>query len=627
MKKQIVRVAFFLLLSFVLSLQVFAATEFEPNDTIETATPVEMEEEVFAELSAQDPADTDFYEFTVTKAGVITLTLDYDGTAAEDALSYYRVHIYNLASEYPVRTLTIVPGDPLQPKTVARFGPGTYYMEVNHDDAVLDDASPYHFTMHYIDGDQPHDHITTYEVDEYGVAHHTCLACGATFEQDIKNDLILDRAIMGYPYDIFYNYIGYFRFVPKESGNYLFYTEETDARNATLYSSDWTELVQAKNMDHGFRLSCHLTKGNTYYLKASYADYRYSYPMTVAVTQTACGGADSCAGKRFGDAPQPGNWAHDAIDWAIDSAITNGTSATAFSPEMSCTRAQVVTFLWRAAGSPEPESLDHPFTDVAAGSYYHKAVLWAVEQGITNGTASNKFSPDMVCSRGQIVTFLWRYEGAPALKNAANPFKDVVSGAYYEKAVLWASKNGITSGTTPTTFRPDDTCTRAQVVTFLHRDVMVNAAKVNDAELHSYEFVISNCTWREAYEIAAKKGGYLVNFNSREEYDAVLAQLEEQGYHDVYFRLGGNRVAEEYFWNDHTWWDDDDTVLNSPDVWCADLWLPGEPNFEWDGVEEGYLEMYYSAADGRWVWCDVKNEMTYPADPERCGYIIEYNWQ
>ena len=109
MKKQIVRVAFFLLLSFVLSLQVFAATEFEPNDTIETATPVEMEEEVFAELSAQDPADTDFYEFTVTKAGVITLTLDYDGTAAEDALSYYRVHIYNLASEYPVRTLTIVP--------------------------------------------------------------------------------------------------------------------------------------------------------------------------------------------------------------------------------------------------------------------------------------------------------------------------------------------------------------------------------------------------------------------------------------------------------------------------------------------------------------------------------------
>ena len=628
MKRQVTRFAFLLLLSFVLSLQVLAANELEPNDAIETATPVLFEEEVHAELGVKDPADTDFYEFTVTKAGVITLSLDHDGEITRDTISYYRVHIYNLASEYPVRTLTIVPGDPLQPKTVARFEPGTYYMEVNHDTSVLDNESPYHFTMHYIDGDQPHEHITRYEVDEFGVAHHTCLACGATFEQDIKIDLILDRMIMGYPYDTFYDYIGYFRFVPKESGNYLFYTSDSDAHYATLYSDDWTELARQKQLPGGFQLSCHLTKGNTYYLKASYSDYRFSYSMPVAVTRTACEGADTCAGKRFGDAPQPGNWAHDAIDWAIDSAITNGTSTTNFSPEMSCTRAQVVTFLWRAAGSPEPESYGHPFTDVAEGSYYHKAVLWAVEQGITNGTARDKFSPDMVCSRGQIVTFLWRYEGSPALKNANNPFKDVVSGAYYEKAVLWASETGVTSGTTPTTFRPDDTCTRAQVVTFLHRDVMSHAAEVNDADLHSYELVISNCSWEEAYKLAEKKGGYLVNFNSREEYDAVLARIEEQGYHDVYFRIGGRRTpyANEYFWLAE-YYREYGTALNSPDAWCADLWLPGEPNFEWDGIEERYLEMYYSANDGRWVWCDVKNEMTYPADPERCGFIIEYNWQ
>ena len=634
MKKQIVRLSFFLLLLALLSLQAFAANELEPNDTLETATPILFEEEVRAELAAKDLADTDFYQFTLQKGGVVTLSLDHDGQITEDTISYYRIHFYAPESEYALRTITIVPGDPILPKTVAYLEAGTYYMEVNHDSVILNDESPYRFTLHYTDGDFPHAHVFDYydNVDEYGVAHRVCIACGETVTKDIKVDLILDRELMGYPYHKGDSYVGYFRFTPKESGYYLFSSPHEDADYARLYSSNWTELAQQRweeDYRGGFRLKYYLTKGTVYYLNVIYSDYRYDHSMPVTVTRDRCEGEDTCAGERFGDAPLPGNWAHDAIDWAIDSKITNGTSATAFSPEMSCTRAQVVTFLWRAAGSPEPESFDHPFTDVVEGSYYHKAVLWAVEQGITNGTARDKFSPDMVCSRGQIVTFLWRYEGSPALKNANNPFKDVVSGAYYEKAVLWASKSGVTSGTTPTTFRPEDTCTRAQVVTFLHRDVMAHAAEVNDAELHSYEFVISNCSWEEASDIAEKKGGYLVNFNSREEYDAVLAQLEEQGHHDVYFRIGGMRasLAEEYFWDDNVWSSDDDTVLNSPDAWCADLWLSGEPNFEWDGVEERYLEMYYSAPDGRWVWCDVKNEMTYPADPERCGYIIEYNWQ
>lgn len=156
--------------------------------------------------------------------------------------------------------------------------------------------------------------------------------------------------------------------------------------------------------------------------------------------------------------------------WAVSNEITSGTSATTFSPDAGCTRAQVVAFLWRAAGKPEPKQSSNPFTDVRDGQYYYNAVLWAVEHGITAGTSATTFSPDATCTRGQIVSFLWRYEGKPAA-NASNPFTDVKPGAYYEPAVLWAVANGVTAGTSATTFSPDATCTRAQVVSFLYRDL------------------------------------------------------------------------------------------------------------------------------------------------------------
>ncbi len=185
-----------------------------------------------------------------------------------------------------------------------------------------------------------------------------------------------------------------------------------------------------------------------------------------------CDGSDSCPGSKFTDMPPKGNWAHDPIDWAIVHGVTAGTSETTFSPNAGCTRAQVVTFLWRAAGEPEPVTDSNPFRDVKTGAYYYKAVLWAVENKVTAGTARDKFSPDATCTRAQIVTFLWRYEGTPEPTTAVNPFRDVKAGAYYEKAVLWASETGVTAGTTATTFSPDATCTRAQVVTFLYRDLV-----------------------------------------------------------------------------------------------------------------------------------------------------------
>ena len=163
-----------------------------------------------------------------------------------------------------------------------------------------------------------------------------------------------------------------------------------------------------------------------------------------------------------------GSYYEDAVDWAVENGITTGVSANRFDPNGVCTRAQAVTFLWRAAGSPAPRSRTMPFTDVPAGSYYYDAVLWAVENGITKGTSDTRFSPDNTCTRAQIVAFLWRSEKSPAA-GSRNPFADVKSTAYYADAVLWAVENDITKGTTGTTFSPDADCTRAQIVTFLWR--------------------------------------------------------------------------------------------------------------------------------------------------------------
>lgn len=163
-----------------------------------------------------------------------------------------------------------------------------------------------------------------------------------------------------------------------------------------------------------------------------------------------------------------GTYYYDPVLWAVANGITSGVDATHFDPNGTCTRAHAVTFLWRAAGQPEPKTTQMPFKDVKAGSYYEKAVLWAVENKITNGTSTTTFSPDENCTRAQIVTFLWRSEGEPYASDSNNPFTDIASD-YYMDAVFWAVKEGITNGTTPTTFSPNDRCTRAQIVTFIYR--------------------------------------------------------------------------------------------------------------------------------------------------------------
>ena len=197
--------------------------------------------------------------------------------------------------------------------------------------------------------------------------------------------------------------------------------------------------------------------------------------LAAAMVLSMAGAVFAAEATSFSDVAKS-DYFYDAVNWAVENEITLGTGEGKFSPVDDCTRAHVVTFLWRAAGSPEPASDSNPFTDVvndAASSWYYKAVLWAVDNEITTGTSATTFAPGAACTRAQIVTFLYRYAGKPEVTTSANPFGDVIDGVHdaYKPAILWAVENGITTGMGEGVFEPDGFCTRGQIVTFLYRYV------------------------------------------------------------------------------------------------------------------------------------------------------------
>ena len=220
--------------------------------------------------------------------------------------------------------------------------------------------------------------------------------------------------------------------------------------------------------DNGYELEkLTVTGKNGDALKITEKNGTYTFVMPAGKVTVKAAFAERAVENPFVDVSGDAYYAG-AVKWAAANGITGGTTAITFSPNASCTRAQAVTFLWRAAGSPAPKSSVNPFVDLQPGAYYYDAVLWAVENGITVGTTAATFDPNATCSRAQIVTFLWRAQASPAA-DTANPFADVANEAYYGNAVLWAVENGITAGTTSTTFSPGNNCTRAQIVTFLWR--------------------------------------------------------------------------------------------------------------------------------------------------------------
>ena len=247
-----------------------------------------------------------------------------------------------------------------------------------------------------------------------------------------------------------------------------------DAKNgdvsvSPIAASQGSTVTITVTPDKGYTLET-LTVTDNYGKKVEVTakDGKYTFKMPGSkVTVKATFMDDNTMLNFFVDVPADAYY-YDAVLWAVKEGITNGTSATTFSPDNPCTRAQMVTFLWRAAGSPEPKTSECQFTDVDMDSYYGKAVLWAVEKGITNGTSDTTFSPDATCTRAQMATFLCRMANGKAV-SSTSAFTDVEAGKYYTEAVQWAVEQGITNGTSATTFSPDTTCTRAQMVTFLYR--------------------------------------------------------------------------------------------------------------------------------------------------------------
>ena len=253
---------------------------------------------------------------------------------------------------------------------------------------------------------------------------------------------------------------------------YSYYTiKATAGANGSISPFGWTSVREGWDQtftitpDKGYAVAKVLVDGKSVGAVTSYTFKNVTKDHTIeAVFMKSNGNPQTGV---FVDVPED-SYYEEAVDWAVENGITNGVSSDRFDPDGLCTRAQIVTFLWRAAGSPAPKSTGHNFTDVKAGSYYEQAVLWAVENGITVGTSSTAFSPDATCTRAQAVTFLYRASGSPAVSGSA-AFSDVATDAYYADAVAWAEKKGITTGIGGGLFGSNNDCTRAQIVTFLWR--------------------------------------------------------------------------------------------------------------------------------------------------------------
>ena len=281
-----------------------------------------------------------------------------------------------------------------------------------------------------------------------GLKHEECTVCGHKRSENTEIPLLTGTGVTTYPITVM-------------SG------KNGDVTASHKSASKGTTVTLTADPDKGYVLdTLTVLDGKDKEIKLTEKNGKYTFTMPASkVTVEAM--FKATGNNPFIDVPA-GSYYEDAVIWAVDKGITTGTDATHCSPDGICTRAQAVTFLWRAAGSPAAKSAVMPFADVKAGSYYETAVLWAVENGITKGTSDTMFSPDATCSRAQIVTFLWRANGSPAV-SGNSAFTDVAADAYYAAAVTWAEKNSVTGGIGGGLFGSNNNCTRAQIVTFIWR--------------------------------------------------------------------------------------------------------------------------------------------------------------
>ena len=308
---------------------------------------------------------------------------------------------------------------------------------------------------------------------------------------------------------------------------------ETETREVDALGHDYVSVVTDPDCINPGYTHCTCSRCGDNYLTDFVEPLGHDFVNGVCAR---CGEKDPDAQPpfEFDDVKDEGKFYYAPIYWAVnhDPQITNGATETTFAPDKPCTRGHVVTFLWRAAGEPAPTSTNNPFTDLKEGAFYYTAVLWAVENGITTGASKTTFAPGKNCSRGQIVTFLWRFKGSPEPSSTENPFSDVKTDGFYYKAVLWAVENSVTSGTGNGKFSPDAACTRGQVVTFLYR-----ASKPADPEVPKLAFLgemtlagedMNASTLRGMQEFARNNGCEVVTREPEDPADtnAVKAEID-----------------------------------------------------------------------------------------------------
>ena len=358
------------------------------------------------------------------------------------------------------------------------------------------------------------------------------------------------------------------------------------------------------------------------------------------------------------------NYFYEPVQWALEEGIAAGMGKDLFRPELTCTRAQVVTFLWRAKGCPEPTGTETPFKDISPKSYFYKAVLWAAEQGIAAGMTKDLFVPDGGCTRAQIVTFLWRAEGRPQTSNVQNPFEDVSDHTYYSRAVLWAVEQGITAGVSKDQFAPFDLCTRAQTVTFLWRgkDPVVNP-------YGPYYSVLQQAQGAEGTE-PTRGRGLLYDLDGNGTEELILTYSSDGEHCAVYTIEDGKAVpmledhvivvdgrcelglaeieGQQYLYTHARTFDMVDNDVYGKIAYETDLWklyLPSEKGM--DLATEVYAERYYTlcvcglyeqiieelcsskingeekSIEDYWNWCDSRDLLASFDGEYGCGYPIE----
>lgn len=350
-------------------------------------------------------------------------------------------------------------------------------------------------------------------------------------------------------------------------------------------------------------------------------------------TDTDCGGnKNTCPSAQFTDVAGYGNWSHNGIDFCINRELFGGMSATRFEPDTAMNRAMLVTVLWRYEGSPKGYS--NSFSDIKSGEWYTDAVSWASSNGIVNGVGGGKFNPEGIVTREQLATILYRYsewKGFDVSGRADfSSFPDAGKvGSWAKAAMQWAVAENLIGGSNEggkTYILPSNGATRAQVATILMRFIQnIAEEKPYDPKGHTYEYICGKRSWSEAQAIAKEKGGYLVHFDDMDEFNYVTRQLNRKGYRDIRFLIGGKRAegSQDYYWVDT----DDKPFgekLNSPKAWCSPLWYSGEPTFEWQGVEECYLQLAFMTDVSQWVLNDIDDNQGYPKDPKCHGFIIEF---